>query len=399
MFAHIGRQPIFNRRRTIAGYELLCRDGAGDGGTDAAEGDAAALRVIAAADTVFGFERLTGGLPCFVRFTRELLLGDFARLLDSREIVVEVPGSIPADRTLGERLRGLKRAGYTLALDGYSGEPGFDRILPLFHYIKVDFRKTSPAQQEQLGERFRGKGTRLLAGKVKNRGEVQLALNAGYWLFQGDIFARPSRLSRQYSLAGSPWGRLLSELSRPGADLAACGEMIGSDAVLSYLLPRPAGDGGVAAALDALGEEGLRHWVCLTLARYVNASPSDELPRRAYLRGRFGEELMRRSRDGPDPANGFLLGMFSLLDRVAGAGMEELLGVLTPDEALKKALLGEEENLYSVYLQYLVIYEMGNDRLVLPDLHLDLTPSEVSGLYTRCREESDAAFGCVEEKL
>ena len=95
---------------------------------------------------------------------------------------------------------------------------------------------------------------------------------------------------------------------------------------------------------------------------------------------------------------GFLLGMFSLLDRIVGAQIHELLADLEIDPAFKRALMGTEENLYSLYLQYAIVYEMGNARLILPDLNLDLDEKGVSELYLKCFTDVDEAYRGVGRK-
>ncbi len=90
---------------------------------------------------------------------------------------------------------------------------------------------------------------------------------------------------------------------------------------------------------------------------------------------------------------GFLLGMFSLLDQIMGAQMEDILRDLELDPAVKAALLGEEENLFSDFFQYALVYEMRDRRLWLPDIRLHINSEQVEKLYQSCAREADALFG------
>ncbi len=398
MFAYIARQPILNGDREIVGYELFPRNGARDS-------DAAARKVLSDAVTVFGLSKLTGGKPAYMSFTKDLLLNDFARLVDPGEIVVEVPESAHLDDALAEKLRELKKDGYTLALASYTGDEKFDSLMSLFRTVKVDFHATTGVMQKLLARTLAGNRAELLAEKVETAEEFDRAVELGFHMFQGGFFERPAHLSKRLpSLAASSYGRLMNELLKESVDFNACCEVIGADVVLTYLLLRQIQTARyyrgnliteIRQALVMMGTEQLRRWICLVMARQGSSARSDELTKRAYLWGRFIEKLMENARDAPDRKEGFLLGMFSLLDRVMETSMEELLQDLELKPEIKAALLGQEENDYAKFLQYAMIYEMRNERLLFPDIRLKIDQEKVTELYEQCVADTDKAFSGV----
>lgn len=402
MYAYIGRQAIFDRDKRVVGYELLYRDRGSGNRAVIQDGDAATRGVLSDAVTVFGISQLTNGKRAFINFTRDLLMNDFTRLADPKEVVVELEESVPVDDVLVGKLRELRDDGYSLALDNYAGTQFFDRILYLFDYVKVDFRQAGDVARRSFAQRLRGGRANLVAEKVETESDYLQAVQLGFQYFQGYYFEKPVRMTKQVpSLASSSYGMLMNELFKKEVDFGACCEVIQSDVVLTYMLLRLVQTANyyrgnvideIRDALVMMGTQQLQRWICLVLVRQVNITHSDEAPKRAYLRGRFIQRLMKYSNRDMNPQEGFILGMFSLLPQVTGANMEELLQGLNLSDRLKAALLGQEENEYTDFLQYAVIYEMENERLILPDIGLTLTTEDVATLYEKCQSATDKTF-------
>ncbi len=405
MDAYIARQAIFDRDKHVVGYELLYRDGSSPDRAVIVDGSAATREVLSGAVTLFGLTNLTNRLPAYVNFTRDLLLEDFALLADPGGVYIELSDTLPMDDALAAHLLRLKGAGYTLVLDHFSAGSAFEPLLPLFSVVKLDFSDPDQAERRALVEQLRG-GPELLAVRVETEAQLQEARDLGFTLFQGYLFARPVCMRRQIvPISASAHGQLLEALRRAEPDYGACCEIVQWDVALTWLLLRQIqtdsyyrGEriSGPRGGLPMLGADELRRWLTLVLAQQGGVPHSDLLPRRAYVRGLFIERMMRCSDCAPDPYLGFLLGMFSLLDRIAGTQIHELLGDLDLDPALKRALMGIEENIYTGYLEYAIVYEMGIARIDLPDPGLRIDERGVSELYLRCVIDVDDAFQEVE---
>ncbi|MBR1660251.1 MAG: EAL domain-containing protein, partial [Oscillospiraceae bacterium] len=242
MFAYIGRQAIYGKDLMIAGYELLYRSGGGGNSVKILDGDAATREVLSDAVNVFGISNLTDGLPAYINFTRNLIMDDFAFLASPKEIVVEVPGDISVDEGLVDKLSGLRRAGYRLVLDSYNEFNGilrFNEILPMFDIIRLDISKYSRLQLTDIIRRLRPSHAKLLAERIENEEDFDLALSLDFALLQGYYFEKPTRISKQLPPLGqSAYGLLLNELIRPIIDFDRCAEIIYSDALLAYMFLR-----------------------------------------------------------------------------------------------------------------------------------------------------------------
>jgi EAL and modified HD-GYP domain-containing signal transduction protein len=386
------------------GYELLYRD---VGCTDRAQfpdGNTATCRLLSDAITEFGLSKLTNSKPAFVNFTDTLLLNDFVRLVSPDEVVIEVLENVHLTEKLVRKLKELKREGYRLALDDYVGQERFHRILPLMNVIKVDFRLTDWEKQQQIAEEARKyEGVILLAEKVETEEEFVWACSLGYKLFQGYFFAKPVTLQKKRgSVIFTSYARLLTELNRPeGPNFDTCAKIIYSDATLTYgvlkkvqrlIYYRGNLITAISQALVMMGTDEVRRWVLLVMARDNNMTYSDELVRQAYLRGVFAQRLMRQGKHRKDAEYGFIVGMFSLLDKILDVSMEEVLADIKLPMEISKALLGETDNYYSRLLQYIVVYESGNRNLVPPNIGLKLSDREISEMYVESIVETDRTF-------
>ncbi|NCC66738.1 MAG: HDOD domain-containing protein [Clostridia bacterium] len=403
MYAYVARQPIFNIYKEVVGYELLYRDGKSGNAANIVDGDAATYSVLSDAITLFGLPMLTNKHRAFVNFTRNLIMNDFVFLTNCDDIVVELLEDVNVDPVLIKKLEDMKQAGYILALDDYAGDPRFDVILPLLDIVKVDF-ELSPdrKRQRELAEKLMNVQVTLLAEKVETLEDFDAAVDMGFTLFQGYFFEKPRIFNKRIpTLAKSSYGRILGELQKPEVDFDTCAHIVHSDASMTYMLMKKVQSlnyyrgnpiVGIKLALVMMGVSDLRRFILLLLARKNNVSQSDEMVRQAYLRGLFVEKLIKNSNYELDSEQGFLLGMFSLLDRILGTNMEDLLKDIGLDPDVKQALIGGEENIFSLFLQYVLIYEMGNPRLILPDVMLRVDDRTVADFYMECIVNTDATF-------
>lgn len=402
MERYIARQPIFNLNMQVYAYELLYRGDAKATRAEISDGDAATRSLLSDAITVFGLPKLTNSRPAFVNFTEGLIISDFVLLAKPGEVAIEVLENVEVSDELICKLKALKERGYQLALDDYIGSPRFEVILPLIDILKVDFRLTDYETQRQIARRFRKQKKVLLAEKVETQAEFNRAADMGYSLFQGFFFEKPTLLKKRApDMAASSYGRLLREAAMDDMDLGRCASIIHADATLTYQLLRKVSTlhyyrgnsiRAIKLALVTLGTDELRRWAALLLARGLNVACSDELVRAAYLRGVFTEQLLERSPWQERSGDGFLMGMFSLLDKIVGVSLVKILKEIPLALDVEMALMGRERNIFSSFLEFVLIYEMKNPALILPSLDLDIPESSIPDLYMKCIIEADMAF-------
>src|SRR4051812_41968173 len=110
----VARQPILNRARRVYGYELLYRDLPSATGCEGGATNIASSRVLADAVLAVGLDRLTGGKPAFVNFTRSLLLSGAGVLLPPTAMVIEILETVDVDKDVINTCRQLRARGYAL---------------------------------------------------------------------------------------------------------------------------------------------------------------------------------------------------------------------------------------------------------------------------------------------
>jgi EAL and modified HD-GYP domain-containing signal transduction protein len=420
MDVYMGRQPIFNQRCKVVGYELLYRDAEHKDHAHIVSQEVATTRVLSDAITVFGLTNLTDNKYAFVNFPEKLILNDFVLLAKPDNVVVELLETVRITEGLLEKLRVLKQKGYYIALDDYTGEVRFDPLLPLVDVVKVDFRMTKPLQQKEIAEKLHSKYKKmaLLAEKIEDAAEFEWAKQQGYGMFQGYFFAKPTTVNKHISESGTALLEMMAELNREEPNYVQCAEIIQRDPTLSYrfihhLKRLAAFRGNLASSIQhnlvMVGVQELRRWVTLALAFENNVSTTSELVRVAYLRGVFACKLMRCDVHSEDSNWGLMLGMFSMMEHILNIDIRKLLWDVAMPQEIALALTNEDENYYTKLLRYVMNYEQHYGQLNLDtaehnadyarmkaDIGVKLTDREIVHLYMDSITETDRIFKLME---
>jgi c-di-GMP-related signal transduction protein len=143
MDLYVARQPVFDKTRSIYGYELLYRESERENRYSEMDGEYASSRVITGAFLALGFDTLTSGKRAFINFTADLISSGVASLLPKEQLVIEILEYIVPTQEIIEACKELKAQGYSLALDDYVMDPVFEPLAMLADIIKVDFQKVS----------------------------------------------------------------------------------------------------------------------------------------------------------------------------------------------------------------------------------------------------------------
>lgn len=365
----VARQPIFDRRRGVFGYELLYRTpGATCFRCD--DGDQASLTVIGNTFLNLGIERLTGGKRAFINFTETLLSGEVGLNLPKDLVVIEILEDLAFSEGLLDACRKLKKEGYLLALDDFLlQEHARSPMLEVVDIIKADFRGASPSDIRNLTGCLPRKGLQFLAEKVETAEEYQLACDAGYDFFQGYFFSKPELVSGKdipgYKLN---YMRMLQQLHRPEMDYLTLENTIRQDVSLSFKLLNYINSAffglrqtvtSIRHALALLGEREIRKWASLIVLTALGEDKPRELLMTSLVRGHFCEAIGKAIGQGGKASELFLMGIFSLLDVFMGRPLDEILTEIPLSDSIKSALKGGE-GVWGNILASILGYEKGN---------------------------------------
>jgi EAL and modified HD-GYP domain-containing signal transduction protein len=379
---HIARQPIMDAKRRVSGYELLYRAQ----GTDrvcTTAGDLAAARVVTDALLAIGLDALTGGLPAFLNFTRELLLEDTAALLPPKSVVIELREDIVVDEPVIAAVQELKEKGYTIALDDFSADSGAEALLQYAKYVKLDVLGTAPILWQPLAHRLASLKLHVVAERVETVDVVDQARDAGCTLFQGYYFCRPSTTSAKALPARRlAYLNLFSAVNKPDLTINELEDLVKRDVSLTMRVLRSINSAAfslgqqitsVRHALVMLGVQQVKKWASVWAMAGLNSGGTPEVVSVALLRARSCEVIGTAWKDPEAGAELFLLGMCSMLDAIVDQPMERAIAGLQLTPGVRDALLGGDNPMRSI-LDAVVAHEQGDwDRAgeILQSLKLD----------------------------
>ncbi|WP_420591266.1 EAL and HDOD domain-containing protein [Bacterioplanoides sp.] len=342
----LARQPILDHNLQVIGYELLCRPHPQD---DAAwqesQGDHATSEVMIGAYQELGFEKVTGGLPAFVNFTRNWLFNP--PVVSSNMLVAEVLEYVSADEDTILAIEQLRRMNYQIALDDFIAEPNQIRLLPYVDIVKVDILRLPDIQQLfPMIQAYQRPGLTWLAEKVETPEEYEECRKAGCTLFQGYFFAKPTTMygkrlpDNKISVL-----QLLEQLNNPDAEIADISKTLQTEPQLSFRLLQLVNSAAVACAVEVtsiqqalmlVGLDKIKTWAKVLSLGQLSDKP-EVLREQAVLRGFLTQELATKQTT-LDSNTAFTLGLFSLLDAFLDLSMEEVCERLNLPQELSGAL-------------------------------------------------------------
>ncbi len=310
----IARQPIFDDKLKLFGYELLFRASSENVFRPY---KSASDSLIVDSTSLFGLQSLTGHAKAFINLDLFALQRGTARLLPPDQVVIEILENITPTQEVVQLCAELCNEGYTLALDDYVGHPKWEPLIPLVKFLKVDFRACDPPARAAIANRHRAQpgadanSMRLLAEKVESNDDLLEARSLGYVFFQGYFFCKPSTLSVR-EIPGNKLNclRLLHLVASPDFSYDAVEELLKTDPALVYKLLRYLNSWLVAIrgeihsireAIALLGEKEFRRWISVLAVVAMASDKPHELIRTALTRAFFCEALAKSLPDRGRP--------------------------------------------------------------------------------------------------
>ncbi len=346
----IARQPIFDQRLNLVGYELLYRGAPTATAASGASPLTMSCSTLVTGLLTIGLDQLTGGARAFVNFPREMLVRGAFELLDPRMVTIELLETVSCDDESVAAVEGLRANGFEVALDDFAGGEDYHRLLQLAQIVKVDVLGATVETLEPLVQRLRAYPVRLLAERVEDRAMLGLCETLGFTLFQGYHFQRPETVGGRDLPPGIvAIVRLMNLVSDPQASDRDLEAAFRSDPALSFKLLQivnSAAIGGLGIdsiqhAVQLVGRSTLHRWLSLLLvsAAPANSGVQRELVLEALERGRMCELLAEEAGQRRSAASAFLAGLLSKFDAILGVAMPDLLQHLRVSADVRSALL------------------------------------------------------------
>lgn len=364
------RQPIFDNKNNVYGYELLYRE-EGSTAYNCNDGDVATSSVMAASFLSMGVSEISAKKKAFINFTQNMLLQGVATLFPKEQIVVEILENIEPCPDIVSACRSLKAEGYIIALDDFVFRPGYEALIEIADIIKVDFMLTKTEfDRKHVVKQFKNGRIRFLAEKIESHDEFQMAINAGYSLFQGYYFSKPViQSSKEIPRAKMNHINLIKTLENKNTKFEDISRVIERDVSFSYEILKIANTSyyyrgnkitSVKQAAVRIGLDELKKWAFITILRKIGGESQDTVVNLSAQRAKVLEIMSQKMGMNDRKMEFFTLGILSMIDVLTGCPMEVAISELSISEDFKQLLLGklDEGKIYVCY-KLMLAYEKG----------------------------------------
>jgi len=333
----------------VCGYELLYR-AVGETSARFDDAVAATAEVIVGAALDVGMRHLSGTLPCFINFPRDLLVSPLPPPIEPCRVVIEVLEDVTPDAELLRSLAVLRRAGYRIALDDFQPQQGSDALLAQADIVKLDIQMYTPDRLAALAQSLRPARVMLIAEKMETRQELERCRALGFDGYQGYFLQRPETFSaRRAPTDRLATLRLLLLLHDAEASVEDIEAAIARDRGICYRVLRcinssyyrwPRAVESIRQAIIKLGFDELRAICSAVLLARFDDRPT-YLGTQALVRARMCQTLCVSA--GLEMGESyFLAGMLSLTDALLGVSLRDALLTLPLSELMRRALLEGE---------------------------------------------------------
>ena len=393
---YIGRQPIFNTKLSLHGYELLFRSSQESNHATIIGADSATAQVMMSAFGDIGLRDIASDHKVFINFTEGLLLRENLPFFPPRQVVIEVLEDVHVSEALLRSLKELRSKGFTIALDDYVFNPKLEALESYADIIKVDILEVGPRMLAEHVQRLKNKGVRLLAEKVETREQFDFCKSIGFDFFQGYFFAKPKIIKgRRLPTNKMTVLELLSNVFDPDIDMSKLSAIIAKDLSLSqkllkFLAENVQSKFPIASVHDGVmrfGLDRLQSWASMLALAGLDDKPM-ELFRMSLTRAKFCELVGEKMGDVSKDMY-FTVGLFSLLDAVMDMELSELLEKLKLDPKLVHALIGDQPSNLRMPLDAVKAMEMGRTDFEIPR---GLCATEVSQLYLQAMQFAQEVY-------
>jgi EAL and modified HD-GYP domain-containing signal transduction protein len=291
-----------------------------------------------------------------------------------------------ADPATLEQVRAVRAEGFGISLRGADLKTQ-GKLLSDVSYVEVRFSGSDFATQARTYAALKQTSVRMVGRPVTTWQDFDACAQLGLDAFVGKLHLtpRPGNESKGLNPAQTVILQLM-DMVRKNADVPQIEAVLKRDATLSYKLLRYINSAGfglgreiqsLRQALALLGYQPLYRWLSLLLATASTTGYSPVLLETAVIRGRLTELLGQAFLPRNEAENLFVAGMFSLLDRLLGIPMAEVLDKVQLSAAVSEALL-TRAGMYGPYLALAEACELNSPLIGSLAASLDISPADVN---------------------
>jgi len=381
----IVREPLLDPKQRVIGYELCWQqhDGktVGDADLEGLVGFVAAHLV----DEQLGW--LMRDKVLFLDAVPAMLSLDALHALPPERTVLSVRTRDLANADTRAAVQGLRAGGVGISIRGANLDLLGRNLSSLASYAEVRFAGLDVATQARTYAAAKQSALRLVGRPVSTWQDFDACAALGLDAIVGKLHLTPRPGSPVKGM--NPAQTIILQLMtmvQANEDVPKIEAVLKRDPALIYKLLRFINSAGFGAgrevqslrqAISMLGYAPLYRWLVLLLATASASGYSPVLMETAVVRARLCELLGQKFLPKSDGEYLFVAGMFSLLDRLLGLPMQEVLDTVQLPEPVVCALLARD-GVYGPYLALAEACELNSNLVGSMAASLDLSPLEVN---------------------
>ncbi|NCE65525.1 HDOD domain-containing protein [Pseudoflavonifractor sp. 524-17] len=398
---YIVRQPIKDVTGHIIGHEILYHGEnqafSGEKGTSSTE--------FAAADTIYNFltqnsTKVLRGSLSFMTFTTMLLMKKTPKLFDKNELVIQIDDSVIIHPLSMRFVQQFAQEGYKVAVNEFQFAPRYLALMDSIDYIKINIQTCTDVNMRNIIEIAHSMNKKCIVTNIDSAELHQKAIAMKADAVEGPYVAEKlTTKAHSGSYLQSNFFRLMVAVTRDEPNVDEIEQLIAADASLTYGLLKMANSvyfalrhraSTIHQAVMTLGLGQLKQWVYLLSASNAENqtdTESEEFLKLSFMRANFCSELMNYAKDMPiSKAEAYLMGMFSTLNYLIDASMEEIVAEVPVVDEIKNALLRREGRCGKLY-ELVLCYEAADwERITTLADELGIPSNLITSVYFICME-------------
>lgn len=409
---YIVRQPIKNAQNQILAYEILYY-----GENQAYGNNDEGSNEFAVADTVYSFlmqnvEKSLKDAVHFMTFTTTLLMKKTPALFQKEKLIIQIDDSVVIHPLALRFVQQYARDGYKIAVNEFQFAPRYLSLIDYIDYIKVNLKTMNAASVENIVNLAKSMNKKVIATNIDSEELHADALRLQVDAMEGPYVAKQMETKAHSSgYLQSNFFRLMVAVVKEEPDMEEIERIIAMDATLTYGLLRVANSAyfttnkvtSIRQAIVTLGIAQLKQWIYLLSATNTDNEidrSSEEFLKLSFMRANFCSELMNYVKNMPiSRSDAYLMGMFSTLDYLIDAPMEEILSTVPMPQEVKDALLKREGRCGELF-DLVLSYEQADwNQITLRAESLGIPAYTLTNIYFNCTESVNATWQQITQPI
>lgn len=383
----IVREPLLNSQERVLGYELYWQHANIAGRRPTAAEIVSLAQFVADQINNSDSGALLGDQILFIEASPELLEHEVFSTLPPKGTVLAFCGADVANEEAAAAIRAMRAKGYGISIRDANLASIDKGLLPHLSHFELQIGGADFVPQVQYYRSLGMPSLRLVARNVNSWQAYDVCAQLHMYAFVGHLHLspRPGNHSKELNPAQAMILQLM-DMVRRNADVKQLEGVLKRDAALSYKLLRYINSAGFGLgceiqslkhAVTMLGYSPLYRWLALLLATATTTGYSPVLMQTAVIRGRFSELLGSTFLPKNESENLFVAGMFSLLDKLLGVPMEDVLEKIQLSESVTQALLSRE-GIYGPFLALAEACELNSPNVDSMAMSLCISAKQVN---------------------